>query len=157
MVVRLFSYIVLGEDTLGLEIVTKIFDGSTLGSKKCLIAQYPDGNILSGHDFRRNMETAWDLQGQYATEVLTDEALRIIQEHDKCKPLFLYLGHLAVHAGNAGKLLEAPQEAVNKFRHIKEPNRRTYAGRISAAGQICLCYTVFEFMDTLPTSSTTWT
>jgi hypothetical protein len=90
--------------------------------------QYPDGHILIGHDFRRNMSTAWDLEGQYATDVFTDEAVRIIQEHDERRPLFLYLGHLAVHAGNAGKLLEAPQEVINKFRHIPEPNRRTYAG-----------------------------
>ena len=34
-----------------------------------------------------------------------------------------------MHAGNSGKLLEAPQEIINKFRHISEPNRRTYAGK----------------------------
>ncbi|PNF27139.1 hypothetical protein B7P43_G08558 [Cryptotermes secundus] len=92
---------------------------------------YPDGNILSGHDFRRNMDTAWNLEGQYATEVFTEEALRIIEQHDTGKPLFLYLSHLAVHAGNTGKLLEAPQEIINTFRHIKEPNRRTYAAMVS--------------------------
>lgn len=43
-------------------------------------------------------------------------------------PLFLYVAHLAVHAANAGKLLEAPQEEIDKFRHIIDPNRRTYAG-----------------------------
>jgi arylsulfatase B len=81
------------------------------------------------------MGTAWNLEGQYATEVFTDEALRIIQQHDEYRPLFLYLSHLAVHAGNAGKLLEAPQEVINRFRHIKEPNRRTYAGKFSVADQ----------------------
>jgi arylsulfatase B len=81
------------------------------------------------------MDTAWDLEGQYATEVFTEEALRIIEEHDKCKPLFLYLSHLAVHAGNTGKLLEAPQEIINRFKHIKEPNRRTYAGKFFVTDQ----------------------
>jgi len=90
--------------------------------------QYPDGHILSGRDFRRDMSTAWDLEGEYATDVFTNEAVRIIEEHDQSRPLFLYLSHLAVHAGNSGKLLEAPQEVINKFRHIPEPNRRTYAG-----------------------------
>lgn len=103
-----------------------------MGSDTCLTAQYPDGNILSGHDFRRNMDTAWNLEGQYATEVFTEEALRIIEQHNTCKPLFLYFSHLAVHAGNTGKLLEAPQEIINTFRHIKEPNRRTYAGKCSS-------------------------
>lgn len=86
--------------------------------------QYPDGQILSGHDFRRNMSTAWDLEGEYTTDVFTNEAVRIIEGHDQSRPLFLYLNHLAVHAGNSGKLLGAPKEVVNKFRHIPEPNRR---------------------------------
>jgi arylsulfatase B len=81
------------------------------------------------------MDTAWDLEGQYATDVFTDEALRIIHEHDESRPLFLYLSHLAVHSGNVGKLVEAPQEVINKFRHIPEPNRRTYAGKWNVADQ----------------------
>jgi hypothetical protein len=97
--------------------------------KPVLAVQYPDGHTLHGHDFRRNMDTAWDLDGHYATDVFTDEALRIIHAHDDSKPLFLYLSHLAVHSGNAGKLLEAPQEVIDKFGHIPEPNRRTYAGK----------------------------
>lgn len=84
---------------------------------------------MNGLDFRRNMSAAWDMSGRYATDVFTEEAERIIQEHDASTPLFLYLAHLACHAGNAGKLLEAPQPVIDKFRHIMEPNRRTYAGR----------------------------
>jgi hypothetical protein len=77
------------------------------------------------------LSTAWDLAGRYATDVFTDEAVRIIQAHDASPvgpPLFLYLAHLAVHAGNRGKYLEAPQLEIDKFRHIIDPNRRTYAG-----------------------------
>jgi hypothetical protein len=80
------------------------------------------------------MTTAWDLAGRYATDVLTDEAVRIIQGHDVSpfgSPLFLYLAHLAVHAGNRGKLLEAPQPEIDRFRHITDPNRRTYAGNVN--------------------------
>lgn len=78
---------------------------------------------------RRNESVAWDLQGRYATDVFTDEAVSVIQQHDQRLPLFMYLAHLAVHAGNSGKLLEAPQEEIDKFRHIADPNRRTYAGQ----------------------------
>ncbi|XP_069677744.1 arylsulfatase B-like [Periplaneta americana] len=92
---------------------------------------YPGNRVLSGYDFRRNMDVAWDLSGKYATDVFTDESVKIIHEHDKSRPLFLYLSHLAAHAGNDGKLLEAPQEEVDKFRHIPEANRRTYAAMIS--------------------------
>lgn len=49
-------------------------------------------------------------------------------EQDPSKPFLIMLAHLAVHAGNDGKLLEAPQEAVDKFGHIVDSNRRTYAG-----------------------------
>jgi hypothetical protein len=84
---------------------------------------------MEGLDFRRNLSAAWDLSGRYATDVFTEEAERIIREHNSSTPLFLYLAHLACHAGNAGKLLEAPQRVINGFSHIMEPNRRTYAGR----------------------------
>ncbi|KAJ9596974.1 hypothetical protein L9F63_012004, partial [Diploptera punctata] len=92
---------------------------------------HDNGVILNGHDFRRNMTTAWDLDGQYATDVFTNEAVNIIFNHSKEKPLFLYMCHLAVHAGNMGKWLEAPQSEIDKFRHIPDPNRRTYAAMVS--------------------------
>jgi len=93
------------------------------------------------------MTTAWDLAGRYATDVLTDEAVRIIQGHDVSPvgpPLFLYLAHLAVHAGNRGKFLEAPQREVDRFRHIIDPNRKTYAGNLNTVyhkSYRCLCGT----------------
>ncbi|KAJ4450929.1 hypothetical protein ANN_02364, partial [Periplaneta americana] len=94
---------------------------------------YSDGEY-NGFDLRRNLSTAWDLSGHYATDVYTDEAVRIIQSHDASPlgpPLFLYLAHLAVHSGNRGKLLEAPQAEIDKFKHISDPNRRTYAAMVS--------------------------
>jgi hypothetical protein len=69
--------------------------------------------------------------------VFTDEAVRIIQGHDASPlgpPLFLYLAHLAVHAGNRGKLLEAPQQDISRLSYIGDPNRRTYAGNCSTDG-----------------------
>jgi hypothetical protein len=86
--------------------------------------------MMSGKDFRRNMETAWELDGQYATDVFTNVSVDIIKSHNKSTPLFLYVAHAAVHAGNVGKPLEAPQEIVDKFSYISDPNRRTYAGKL---------------------------
>jgi hypothetical protein len=93
-------------------------------------AQYPE-ETLSGHDFRRNMDTAWELDGQYSTDVFTGACVNLIRIHNRSNPLFLYVGHEAVHAGNAGKPLEAPQEVINNFRYIPDPNRRSYAGKFS--------------------------
>lgn len=79
----------------------------------------------------RDEQPAWqDTQSTYATDLFTKEAVKFINDHDpEDAPLFLYVAHLAVHAANAGKLLEAPQEEIDKFRHIIDPNRRTYAGK----------------------------
>ena len=91
---------------------------------------------MSGHDFRRNESNAWDLQGRYATDVFTEEAESAIRNHDsRIGPLFLFLSHLAVHSGNQGKLLEAPQEDIDLFRHISDPNRRTYAAMMHRLDQ----------------------
>jgi hypothetical protein len=75
------------------------------------------------------MLPALDLSGRYAADVYTDEAVRIIETHDRSSPLYLYLAHLACHADNIGKLLEAPQDVIDKFGHIIEPNRKTFAGK----------------------------
>lgn len=83
---------------------------------------------LNGFDLRRNLTPAYDLVGAYATDVFTDEAVETIRRHDTRIPLFMYLSHLAVHAANRGKFLEAPQEVINRFQHIADPNRRTFAG-----------------------------
>lgn len=78
---------------------------------------------------RRNTSSAWDTVGEYATDLFTTEAVKVINDQPLGKPLFLYIAHLAVHAGNKGKLLEAPQETINQFRYINDPNRRTFAGK----------------------------
>lgn len=90
--------------------------------------QYQNFGEFHGFDMRRNDTIAWDVVGKYATDVFTDEAVRLIQTQPADQPLLLYLAHVAVHTGNRGKYLEAPQSEINKFHHISDPNRRTYAG-----------------------------
>lgn len=92
------------------------------------IIQYDNFGEFHGFDLRRNRTLAREEVGNYATDVFTDEAVRLIKTQSTDQPLFLYLAHLAVHTGNWGKFLEAPQSEINKFRYISEPNRRTYAG-----------------------------
>lgn len=86
-----------------------------------------DRNFSRGHDLRRNFEVANDMG--YATELFTSEAVRTIQKHDKSKPLFLLLNHLATHTGNEDFPLQAPQEEIDKFSYISDPRRRTLAGQ----------------------------
>lgn len=78
---------------------------------------------------RRGMDPAWDLHGQYSTDVFTKESVRIINEHNTSRPLFLYLAHAAVHSGNPYNPLPAPDDIVAKFTHIEDYNRKRYAGK----------------------------
>lgn len=84
---------------------------------------------------KRNHSVACDTVGKYTTDLFTDEAVRLIEQHDKDEPMFLYLAHDAVHASSFDEpveyALEAPEEEVAKFSYIKNPHRRTYAGKFN--------------------------
>lgn len=74
------------------------------------------------------MDVAWDLHGQYCTDLFTKESVRLIKEHNQSQPLFLYLAHSAVHSGNPYSPLPAPDESVSRFANISDYNRRKFAG-----------------------------
>lgn len=77
---------------------------------------------------RINMSIAYELHGKYSTDLFTEESIRLIKEHDTDKPLFLYLAHAAVHSGNPYEPLRAPDDEVEKFRYIQDPQRQKFAG-----------------------------
>ncbi|XP_047098582.1 arylsulfatase B-like [Schistocerca piceifrons] len=80
-----------------------------------------------GYDLRENLTTAWQYNGKYATDVFTEEAERLIRDHDTERPLFLYLAHLACHPGDHSQLINAPQDLINSFSYISHPDRRILA------------------------------
>lgn len=90
-----------------------------------------------GVDFRRDRRRWHADNGTYATEAFTAEARRVIKEHDRSRPLFMVLSHLAVHTGNEDDPMQAPPEEVAKFSHISDPKRRTYAGELEV---VTLCW-----------------
>ncbi|XP_066154455.1 arylsulfatase B-like [Euwallacea fornicatus] len=85
----------------------------------------------TGFDLRKDGIPAFEEGGKYATDLFTEHSINVISNHDTAKPLFLMLSHLGVHTANKGKPLEAPQEAINKFRHVVDSGRRTYAAMVS--------------------------
>lgn len=87
--------------------------------------------LSTGFDMRKNLTVNWNSIGNYATDFFTDEAVRQIETHDKQKPLFLYLAHLAPHTGNEDNPMQAPQAEIDKFKYIKNEKRRTYAAMVS--------------------------
>ncbi|CAD1470025.1 unnamed protein product, partial [Heterotrigona itama] len=81
-----------------------------------------------GLDMRRGLDAAWDLHGQYSTDIFTKEAVRLIDNHNTSRPMFLYLAHAAVHSGNPYNPLPAPDQDVSKFTTIFNYDRRRFAG-----------------------------
>jgi arylsulfatase A-like enzyme len=62
----------------------------------------------------------------YVTELLGNEAVKLIEGHNTASPLFLYLAFTAPHAP-----YQAPQPYVDRYKSIEDPTRRAYAGMIT--------------------------
>lgn len=62
----------------------------------------------------------------YLTDVLGDQAIKFIQQESD-KPFFLYLSFTAPHGP-----MEATEEDIDRFKHIENAKRRTYAAMVWA-------------------------
>ena len=88
-----------------------------------------------GLDWFEGEEAAWEEEGRYSTDLLTQRAEEIIWSHSSSssvsmegemeRPLFLYLPYQAVHGR-----LQAPEEDIARFAHVKDKNRRIYAAMV---------------------------
>ena len=85
-----------------------------------------------GLDFRDQMEVGREYFGRYSTELYTERAQKIIMEHDKAKPMFLYLPFQSVHSANPYQPLQFPWRFYEKMSHIKDTHRRKFAAMVSA-------------------------
>jgi len=63
----------------------------------------------------------------YATTLIGEDAVRLIEKHDPKTPLFLYLTFTAPHAP-----YQAPQKYLAMYKSIADPSRRAYAAMITA-------------------------
>ncbi|MFO0990618.1 MAG: arylsulfatase [Hyphomicrobiales bacterium] len=76
-------------------------------------------------DWFRNNEVVEE-EG-YSTTLLGNDAVKLIEEHDPAKPLFLYLAFNAVHTP-----YQAPQDYLDKYKNIDDPSRKAYAASATA-------------------------
>ena len=84
--------------------------------------------LWHGYDLRRNESVSTKEKGEYSTFMFTKEAQKIILDHDSKSPMFLYLAFQAVHSP-----LQVPEQYIQPYEGvIKDKNRRTYAGMVSA-------------------------
>lgn len=79
---------------------------------------------------RKNLEFYRDSLGVYATDLFAQESVNIIRNHNREKPLFLYIPHLSPHAANSDDPLQAPQAKIDSFSYIKNEQRRKYAAMV---------------------------
>lgn len=90
-----------------------------------------------GYDWHRNDQVSRD-EG-YTTKLVGDEAVRLIENHDAKKPLFLYVPFNAPHGP-----LQAPQDYLDRYSSIQDTKRRTYAAMVA-----CLDDQVGRIVDAL--------
>jgi arylsulfatase A-like enzyme len=76
-------------------------------------------------DWYRNNELV--KEKGYVTQLLGNDAVKLIDGHDSKTPLFLYLTFTAPHAP-----YQAPQEYLERYKHIADPARRAYAAMITS-------------------------
>ena len=77
---------------------------------------------------RRNIDIDRTYDNVYATDMLTKEAIKVIENHDSEKPLFLLVSHLAPHTANDDHPMQAKEEHIEKFSYIENEKRRILAG-----------------------------
>ena len=91
--------------------------------------------IRRSQDATDEMESyrTWILKGyepvpprKYLTDDFSDEAVAFVERNRDC-PFFLFLAYNAPHGP-----LEATPKYLNRFSHIDEPKRKTYAAMVSA-------------------------
>ncbi|MFO0958563.1 MAG: arylsulfatase [Isosphaeraceae bacterium] len=80
-----------------------------------------------GFDWHRDDKACRD-EG-YSTHLLADEAVRLIEQRDQAKPLFLYVPFNGVHAPH-----QVPEKYKAPYADMPEP-RRTYAGMVAAVDE----------------------
>jgi arylsulfatase A-like enzyme len=85
---------------------------------------YTMHTIWRAVDWQRNGETVFE-EG-YTTHLEADEAVRLIENRDPNKPMFLYVAFNAPHTP-----LQAPAEAIAEYADIEDANRRVYAAMVT--------------------------
>lgn len=101
------------------------------------------GDLRHGFDFWENDQHAniSAYEGQYSTDLYTDRVVKLIEEHgsggkDSSKPFFIYFSQQSVHGGSFQQLpkrnIQPPTRFENDFHHIKNEQRRRFAGMIAA-------------------------
>ncbi|VDI46551.1 Hypothetical predicted protein, partial [Mytilus galloprovincialis] len=86
---------------------------------------YYNYTVLNGSDFRDNKEPI--RPNEYSTYAYARRADKIITQHNKSQPMFLYLPFQSVH-----EPIQVPEIYENMYQDIKNEGRRKYSGMVTA-------------------------
>ncbi len=81
--------------------------------------------VTGALDWQRNGRTVYE--DGYATDLLAGEAIRLIETRDRGRPLLLYLAFNAAHSP-----LQAPQDLIDSYGEIDDPQRRIFAAMVES-------------------------
>ncbi|XP_055333769.1 arylsulfatase B-like isoform X2 [Paramacrobiotus metropolitanus] len=85
-----------------------------------------------GHDLHDGLNPTRNRSGHYITDIYTKKAEKVIFNHNTSEPMFLYLSHQAVHAGNADDPLQTTERYFARYPNIQNRDRRIFAGMVGA-------------------------
>ncbi|XP_028030981.1 arylsulfatase B-like [Bombyx mandarina] len=109
-----------------------------------------NGSAFFGLDLFENTHPV-DNQTGHLTDIITDQAIQIIRNHDINKPLYLHVCHAAPHAGGGLVHLQTPEDTINANDHIAHSARRLYAGMVTgldrSIGNIIAALAEREILD----------
>lgn len=77
-----------------------------------------------GLDWHRNDQPL--AEEGYTTDLIADESVRIIKQHNVSRPLFLYVPFNAVHSP-----FQAPQSYIDMYKHVKNKRLCIYAAMVT--------------------------
>ena len=99
------------------------FSGLLSGSR----SYFPVENPGRQKRIERDGETIPEDTFAYLTDLLTDEGVRLVEERDPERPLFLFLSYTAPHGP-----MHARPDLLERFASIEDPRRRKYAAMVAA-------------------------
>ncbi|XP_076234561.1 arylsulfatase B [Calliopsis andreniformis] len=93
-------------------------------------------NNHTGHDLHDDVagKLSVGYSHKYLTDLITDKAENIIANHNRMKPLYLQLAHVAVHSSDSEDVMEVRdmKEVNSTLGYIQDFNRRKFAGVLTA-------------------------
>ncbi|XP_033759905.1 arylsulfatase B-like [Pecten maximus] len=88
---------------------------------------YYNRTAAGGKDFRDNKDPILPDTSKYSTYIFAERARKVISQHDKNKPFYLYFPFQSVHAP-----IEVPKGYEDMYSNIKNEGRRKYCGMVTA-------------------------